>query len=121
MERFLADKSLRRLFIAKLLQNYSRADLFKSYSRVDVDWRWETLQKALEQLIPLWEPLKEVYDMSQLMGHEDGKSEAGLLREVDAALKTPLFLEFSELVRVQGVLLDRFCHALEGCTCHADV
>ena len=119
VERFLADKSLRRLFIAKTQD--ARTQLFQSYSRVDVDWRWETLQKALDQLIPLWEPLMELYDPKKLMSGADGKSEAGLLHDVDAALKTPMFLEISELVRALGTELERFAHTLEGCTCHADV
>ena len=59
MERFLSDKSLRRLFVARCLGGWEHPDawMFASYSTVHIDWRWEMLEVAFKKLIPLMKTL----------------------------------------------------------------
>ena len=52
IEKFLSDKSCRRLFIATCLGGAEKA-AFMSYAVVHCDWRWEFLSTALDKLIPL--------------------------------------------------------------------
>ena len=96
LERFLTDKFLRRLSCATCLTDPFLQKLFEKYSGNTIDWRWETLCKALDQLIPLYETLQQYYDVSKMMVSEDGKSEATLLREVDEVLKSEEFIELCE-------------------------
>ena len=121
IEHFLSDKSLRRLFMATCMKDDPRKDLFKYYSSVSIDWRWESLSKALDQLSPLFEILQEKWDLAKMMVSDDGKSDAALLREVGEVLKTPYYYEFSEAIRVAGELLEKAARRLEGCECHKDV
>ena len=52
LERFLSDKSLRRLFMAQCFKDSEDEQLFTHYSSVEIDWRWEALEKALDRLLP---------------------------------------------------------------------
>ena len=89
IERFPADESLRRIYMATYMAHHPEQHRFKVYSSVAVDWQWETLCKALSQLLPLYELLQECYDLSFMTTSEEGKSDAVLLREVEEVLKTP--------------------------------
>jgi hypothetical protein len=121
LERFLSDKSLRRLFIANCMLGHPDAHLFLNFSHVSIDWRWESLVKGLDQLIPLLPLLVEFYDKDKMCASDAGKSEAVLLTEVAEVLPEEFFLEISEAVRVQGTLLERTAHRLEGCECHREI
>ena len=77
--------------------------------------------KALKQLIPLFELLKDRFDLSRMKASDDSKVDVSMLNEVDKVLNIPYFLELSEMVRVVGTILERTAHRLEGCECHGGV
>ena len=121
VERLLSSKSLRRMFVASCMRDHPERGRFNAFSGLAIEWRWETLGRTLDHLVPLFDLLKSNYDISKLSESEEGKSEAVLLREVDVILKTPHFVENCELVRVLCGVLQRFAHRLEGCECHASL
>ena len=52
------------------------------------------------------------------MKSDDGKIDPVVAREAHAALRLPCFLEFCEMARSLGNVLERTAHRLEGCECH---
>jgi hypothetical protein len=122
VQTMLADKSLRRLFVATCVPDPAVAARFKNYSSVEIDWRWETLCDALDHLIPLIDLLRSRFNLSRMMVSDDGKCEAKLLKDVDRILvQQHRLLELAELVRLSGKRLEQTAHRLEGCECHAHV
>ena len=122
LQTFLADKSLRRLFIALILNDHPDRFRFYNYSSVSIDWRWETLSTALEHLCPLLDLLKQHFDLEKMMTNKEGKSEARLLQGVSDILRGEHNLpELSNVVLLVGKQLELCAHRLEGCECHAGV
>jgi hypothetical protein len=122
LERFLQDVSLRRLFQAVCLAAHPAiSSMFKSYSGSHVDWRWEYLELSLVALVDLIPFLMEYLDVEAMLRSEEGNIDPHVLRDARAALDTPYFLEFCELVRCLGRVVYMFTHELEGCPCHKDI
>ena len=117
IERFLCDKSMRRLF--RLLFGQDDPEFLKSYSTVHIDWRWEMLSKALDQLLPILRKLRERFDLDRFLRSEDGaKVDANVVREAHVAINSTHFPELSEMMRLHGKILEKYAHRLEGCECH---
>ena len=123
VERFLPDKSIRRLFMATCMEGHPEQQRLKSYSTVHIDWRWEMLSRALDQLIPIAHLLRERFDLNKLLSKvEDGtKVDAEILREAHSALQIQHFLQCCEMVRSVWHVLERAAHRLEGCECHRSI
>lgn len=117
IERFLSDKSLRRLFMATCILPSER-HLFAAYSTVHIDWRWEMLSIALNQLIPKLRLMVLRWDRNKLRNAGDEKIDTNSIRDCDEALRTPFFLEFCVMIQTKGGTLERYAHRLEGCECH---
>jgi len=69
----------------------------------------------------LFDTFQKYFDVDKLTKSEEGKSESLLIKEVKQVLDTDFFLDFCEMVRLRGCLLERTAHRLEGCECHAEV
>ena len=91
LEQFLADKQLRRFYVATCLQGHARVAMFKQYSTVHIDWRWEVLNKALDQLIPLFNAMKGTVNSQDITMSDGGACDAVLLTSVRATLDSPFF------------------------------
>ncbi len=122
VQTMMADKSLRRLFVATCVPDPAVAARFKNYSSVEIDWRWETLCDALDHLLPFIDLLRSHFTPSRMMVSDDGKCEAKLSKDVDRILvQQHRLLALAELVRLSGKRLEQTAHRLEGCECHAHV
>ena len=121
LEQFLADKQLRRFYVVTCLQGHASAAMFKQYSTVHIDWRWGVLNKALDQLIPLFNVMKGTFNIQNITMSDGGACDAALLKSVRETVGSPFFLVFAEMVRVQGATLERFAHRLEGCECNRHI
>ena len=120
LERFLCDKSMRRRFRKLFCQD--DPNFLKAYSTVHIDWRWEMLSKALDQLLPIFEQLRARFDLATFLEAEDaGSVDPVMVREAHAALNSEHFFELTALMAEHGKILERFAHRLEGCECHREV
>ena len=120
LENFLADRSLRRLFMNACVEPVLHKE-FEHYSTVHISWRWEVLVKALDHLIPRFQLMKERFNVEKIERQPDGKVDSQLVKEAHATLSSELFIEFCVLVRSSGSILQRYAHALGGCQCHAEI
>ena len=121
MERFLSDKSLRRLFVARCLGGWEHPDawMFASYSTVHIDWRWEMLELAFKKLIPLMKTLVANFSVEKLSTKtDDGKFDAQTIKDANRFISMQFVLPFSEMVRAMGEIINRSAHRLEACECH---
>ena len=122
IERFLQDASLRTLFRATCLHGQPVVSkLFANFSGSHIEWRWEYLEKTLDKLVPLLPYLRDSFKVDSLLNSVEGNINPAIVKEARAALDTPLFAEFSELVRTVGKCIYKFTHMLEGCPCHSDI
>ena len=120
VDRFLSDATLRRLFIATCLVGFPTvAAKFATYSGSHVEWRWEYLSLALDKMIPLLAFLRVHLVLDTLLGGKEGSADPMVARAARAALDIPFFVEFAELVRSLGKIVERFTHRLEGCVCQS--
>ena len=92
-----------------------------NYSTVHIDWRWEMLSRALNKLVPIFEVLLEKFDLQKFLQNEDGKVDVQTAKLAHAAINTPDYVSFCEMVRSAGVIIDRAGHRLEGCECHREI
>ena len=77
------------------------------------------LSLALDELIPIFQVLVERFDLEKFIhGDTEGKIDVKIVRAAHAAINTPDFVGFCEMVRSQGKILERCAHRLEGCECH---
>ena len=118
LERFLSDRSLRRLFVATCLIGHPEAWRFKYYSTVEINWRWEMLSKALDCLIPLFDLMMHTLDLEKLTKTDGSDIDPNLARDAHATLHMPDFLPLSELIRQTGNSIESTAHRLEACECH---
>lgn len=79
-----------------------------------VDWRWEYLEKALEQLVPVF-PFYVKYFMPE---HFDAQS--SLIKLCTEAVKCEWFLPFSTTVLIFVHAVGKQASWCEGCYCHGD-
>lgn len=96
--------------------------MFKYYGSVHIDWRLEFLSQALSKMLPLWDLMVKNFDM-QKMSKGGGRAtlDSKVLKEVKDALVLPNFKEFSTVLMMKGVAVERQAKWLEGCWCHTDV
>ena len=106
ISNFIADQSLRRLFVHTCVPWFEQS-FFQSYSVTHIDWCWEVLVAALDELIPRFGIMRARMDVEKLMMQPDGKVEANVIREAHAALHTPQFLELSMMIRTTGHILQK--------------
>ncbi len=87
VEHFLSDGSLRRLFIHLFMRD--EPGLLKHYSTVHIDWRWEMLSKALDKLIPIFNILRDRFNLQTFLRSADGgKVDANVAREAMLTMQT---------------------------------
>lgn len=119
MEEFMSTKALRNKFrVSCLGSNELLKAAFKNYSTVHIDWRWEFLSKALDRLIPLWPYMWEHWNETAMLSGETTSSDRKCVKKVTIALKTAHLIEFAEMLRVHGAVLEFYVGKLEGCWCH---
>lgn len=125
MERFTSSRALRRLFVMECLggEGHPDAASFRSYAAVHVDWRWECLEKAFDRLLPLLPIFVRNFnaDKLRLAGKDDGNVDANAIRDAEEFLKIEHVEAFCEMLKVQGHIVNRTAHRLEGCECHASL
>ncbi len=66
LERFLSDRSLRRLFAMTCLRDALDRNKFHYFSHISIDWQWECLVTGLDQLLPLLELMIEFYAVQKI-------------------------------------------------------
>ncbi|CAK0828340.1 unnamed protein product, partial [Prorocentrum cordatum] len=120
IENFLADRSLRRLFVNTCLDD-SLKSKFDHYSTVHISWRWEVLAKALTELIPRFSILKDRFDLGKMKTSPERQVKTHVIDDAYASLQVPHFLKFCIMVKTSGNTLERFASRLEGCECHASL
>jgi len=85
------------------------------FSAEHVDWRWEYLEKAEEQLTNIWEEFAERFDAAAFT------EEAALVRKVKDAIILAWFGPFSEFLRVFTHAVGSEMRWCEGCFCHEHI
>ena len=81
LERFMSDKGLRRLLIAKCMDGQAPKEIW-NHSSMHIDWRWEMLGKSLGKILPVFRLLADKFDLVKLTAKEDGdKLDLNTLKE----------------------------------------
>ena len=94
---------------------------FDHFNKQLLDWRWESLGDALDQIVPLVPILQQYFDLSKFKsGHYETMSEidAALLKTVSLFLNLTWLRAFLEMLRCVAVTVNLFIGWLEGCACH---
>ena len=96
------------------------AKIFSTRATIHIDWRWETMNQALDLQVPLDAPLKKFFDKNKMLSKDGpGLLSASAIRNLDEALKTmPEFEEQAEAYRVLGKCIERLAGVMEICDCH---
>jgi hypothetical protein len=122
LQTFMSNKQLRRKFQTSCLGvGHPDRSRFDAYSTVHIDWRWEFLSRALDTLVPLYETLQRFFDKAKMLTGETGMLTISVVASLAQVLATPNIVEFGEMLRVVGKVLEKCAHKLEGCWCHADL
>ena len=80
--------------------------------------RWQVVAICLDVLVPILPHLRQVWDQGKfLSGGDDGHSAS----EVEAALKSELFISYLYMVHGLHQKLRRVEQWLEGCACHTQL
>jgi len=122
---FTSDSQVMRKFRATCLNN---ADLpmFKSKAVIHIDWRWESMTKALDSQVPIHNLFRARFDEKVLL-ETDSKTkvmQCSIIKNVAKAFTEMSALEFlatAEFYRVVGKVVENYAGKAEICDCHAEL
>ena len=117
---FLGDRDLRRKFQYTCLQGLPCFNKFNQCPKKHADWRWETLEDALKQVLPLLQYLYAHFDGERLLEGSQSVSRKKV-KDLKATLALPDFPLACELVYVHGKNLGSNASRLESCHCHEHI
>ena len=120
IEAVLSNKQLWRRFAALCLPEEHQRKLFEYFPVIHCDWRWEFLSEALTGMLRMLPALMAHWDEAKLLGTESGKLDRQVVKGVSDIFKRAdfIFPVLSEMLRIVGVVVERFAKKLEGCWCH---
>ena len=92
LQTFYCDKGLLRKFKATCFEGYEQlVSMFDNIPTVHIDWRWESLCKALDQNIPLFPVLKARFRKDKLEARDgSGMLSNSTVKSLDKTLKRKL-------------------------------
>ena len=121
LERFLSNRELRAKFQASCLAEADCKSRFNHYPTVHVEWRWEFLSKALDDLGPLFPLMQQHFDLAKILQSDAGVLHRNDVDEVNKVLQSETFLAYAEMLRVHGKAVEHSAKGLETCWCHSDI
>ena len=115
-------KDWRRKFQVLCLAGSEMAHRFNRFPVTHIDWRWETLQPAIDRTVPLLPILAEFWDGANMRSSESGGSDSVILRGLESVLlDVSLFLLYAELFRAVATVIQKYAGELEICDCHQHI
>jgi hypothetical protein len=121
----LNDRGLRQRMIATCFQTasviHSRA--VHSFSAQHLDWRWESLGKLLDALVPVVPIVIKYWDGKAMTAGSTGEGTIALavVGSVTQFLKSPYLMPCLEALRLVAHTLNEWGSWLEGCPCHEHI
>jgi len=93
---------------------------FKTKATVHIDWRWESMCRALDIVVPMYKPLLVSFNKDTLLKTESEKSilTSSKVKNCDEALRTPNVEIMAEGYRTIGKVIAKYAGELEICDCH---
>ena len=116
----LAERHLRERFINYCLRGTASAQYEPDFHATGVsklyEKRWQNVISCLDNLLPLFEPLRQAWDLQTFLANSgiDSKVPEG----VQAALSSPLFCRYVYMVYGVHKVMSNFEFWLESCPCH---
>jgi len=122
---FTSDSQLMRKFRATcLVGDPEGLKLMKSKAKVMIDWRWESMEVALDIQVPIHRKFRDKWDMRTMLSTEGPKlMQSGVVKAVDQAFQETPAVEFllgAEGYKVLGKVIAKYAGLLEICDCHQE-
>ena len=123
VQYFTSDKSLMRRFRATCFDGVpGAAKLFEAQPNIAIDWRWETISRALDTQIPIHETLRIHFDKNKVLSSDSGSLLTNqTVNNVDSVLKSSSFVPAGEMYHVLGKVTEKYPGLLEICDCHSHI
>ena len=117
---------LRQRFVATCMTGAPNSDkaMFDKFSKKHLDWRWESLHKVLQDILPLIPLLIMWWNLEKMSGTADddiGTIDSAAVKGVDKFLKKEWLEACLEMLRVVSQICNAFAGWLEGCECHEHI
>jgi len=115
--KMIGDESYKEILLHECYQTappLARYNVHK-FSAEHVDWRWEYLEEATEQLSDCWEDFEVRFDPKAFT------EDAALVAKIQAAIKLVWFGLFTEMMRVFTSIVGHEIRKVEGCYCHEHI
>jgi len=100
--------------------------LFSTKAVIHIDWRWESMTKALDVQVPIHSTFRQRFDEQKMLSTESSTKllQSSVVKDVRKALDSMPELEFmgcAEFYRVVGKIIFSMAGKCEICDCHADL
>ncbi|CAE7694010.1 unnamed protein product [Symbiodinium sp. KB8] len=116
----LAERHLRERFINFCLRGTASAQYEPDFHATGVsklyEKRWQNVITCLDNLLPLFEPLRQAWDLQSFMANSGIESKVP--EGVEKALTSPLFCRYVYMVYGVHKVMSNFEFWLESCPCH---
>ena len=117
---FLNNKQVRQRFqVTCFLSGDAEAKHFSSGSTVHIDWKWEFLSLALEQMLPKFKIIRRKFSWQKMAHGDSGMLKNNTIRDMAHVLKDDMFEGIAELYLMYGRIIEGSARELEICSCHA--
>ena len=121
---FASDSMIMRKMVLLCQDDPVSAKNFTTKATIAIDWRWESMSKALDTIIPMWPALKAKFDMNALLQSDSTKGmlTQSKIRDCKQALdQMPQFVILAECYRHVGRIVEQAAGRLEVCDCHQEL
>ena len=120
---FSNNKQLVRRYRVIFLTHDAHGDkVFSTGAKCHIDWRWEFLSPAIEQLMPKYKVLRGNFDAATLQESDSGSIlTSSVIKDMVKALEPTNFEVAGEMYRVCGKIVEKYAQELEICDCHSKI
>ena len=120
---FASDSELMRKMRAVCCEDdEAMAAHFYTKATVRIDWRWESMLKALDTAGPMWGPLQQKFDQQKLLSSEAGSMMKNTkVKNLGLVLQEQDFMARKEMFHVIGKIISKYAGLMEICDCHKEL